>query len=198
MRSETKRKIMKLIAAKKENCKKESEFSRVADKSLDCVEELVSIFNKNNDVTDIVSKIYEENKTDEKYFILKKFKNNLYVKIDINYQKYYEYMGCCHRLELLQCMNNTTKKIMKIEFYVDDIKIKIDKDEKLILKIEDIDKFNENNISAYIADEKLICDVASISKKLIEIYHDVHAEMLEILFKIRESECKEILKSILE
>ena len=29
MRSETKRKIMKLIATKKENCKKESEFSRV-------------------------------------------------------------------------------------------------------------------------------------------------------------------------
>ena len=197
MRSETKRKIMKLIAAKKENCKKESEFSRVADKSLDCVEELVSIFNKNNDVTDIVTKIYEENKTYAKYFILKKFKNNLYVKIDIDYDKY-QYMRCGYGLKLLQYMNNTTKKIMKIEFYVDDIKIKIDKDEKLILKIEDIDKFNENNISAYIADEKLICDVASISKKLIEIYHDVHAEMLEILFKIRESECKEILKCVRE
>ena len=76
MRSETKRKIMKLIAARKEFCKKTSEFSRVANKSLDCVEELVSIFNKNNDVTNIVSKIYEENETYAKYFILKKFKNN--------------------------------------------------------------------------------------------------------------------------
>ena len=197
MRSETKRKIMKLIAARKEFCKKTSEFSRVADKSLDCVEELVSIFNKNNDVTDIVSKIYEENKTYAKYFILKKFKNNLYIKVDIYYNKY-ENMGCYNRIELLQYTNDTTKKIMRIEFVVDNIKIKIDKDEKLILKIEDIDKFNENNISAYIADEKLICDVASISKKLIEIYHDVHAEMLEILFKIRESECKEILKSVRE
>ena len=190
MRSETKRKIMKLIAARKEFCKKTSEFSRVANKSLDCVEELVSIFNKNNDVTDIVTKIYEEKKTYAKYFILKKFKNNLYNK--------YENMECYNRIELLQYTNDTTKKIMRIEFVVDDIKIKIDKDEKLILKIEEIDKFNENNISAYIADEKLICDVASISKKLIEIYHDVHAEMLEILFKIRESECKEILKCVRE
>ena len=197
MRSETKRKIMKLIAARKEFCKKTSEFSRVANKSLDCVEELVSIFNKNNDVTDIVTKIYEENKTYAKYFILKKFKNNLYIKVDIYHNKY-ENMECYNRIELLQYTNDTTKKIMRIEFVVDDIKIKIDKDEKLILKIEDIDKFNENNISAYIADEKLICDVASISKKLIEIYHDVHAEMLEILFKIRESECKEILKSVRE
>jgi|GEM_PF-3133847 hypothetical protein len=197
MRSETKRKIMKLIAARKEFCKKTSEFSRVANKSLDCVEELVSIFNKNNDVTNIVSKIYEENKTYAKYFILKKFKNNLYIKVDIYHNKY-ENMECYNRIELLQYTNDTTKKIMRIEFVVDDIKIKIDKDEKLILKIEDIDKFNENNISAYIADEKLICDVASISKKLIEIYHDVHAEMLEILFKIRESECKEILKSVRE
>lgn len=197
MRSETKRKIMKLIAARKEFCKKTSEFSRVANKSLDCVEELVSIFNKNNDVTNIVSKIYEENETYAKYFILKKFKNNLYIKVDIYHNKY-ENMECYNRIELLQYTNDTTKKIMRIEFVVDDIKIKIDKDEKLILKIEDIDKFNENNISAYIADEKLICDVASISKKLIEIYHDVHAEMLEILFKIRESECKEILKSVRE
>lgn len=197
MRSETKRKIMKLIAARKEFCKKTSEFSRVANKSLDCVEELVSIFNKNNDVTDVVTKIYEENKTYAKYFILKKFKNNLYIKVDIYHNKY-ENMECYNRIELLQYTNDTTKKIMRIEFVVDDIKIKIDKDEKLILKIEDIDKFNENNISAYIADEKLICDVASISKKLIEIYHDVHAEMLEILFKIRESECKEILKSVRE
>ena len=197
MRSETKRKIMKLIAARKEFYKKTSEFSRVANKSLDCVEELVSIFNKNNDVTNIVSKIYEENETYAKYFILKKFKNNLYIKVDIYHNKY-ENMECYNRIELLQYTNDTTKKIMRIEFVVDDIKIKIDKDEKLILKIEDIDKFNENNISAYIADEKLICDVASISKKLIEIYHDVHAEMLEILFKIRESECKEILKSVRE
>ena len=197
MRSETKRKIMKLIAARKEFCKKTSEFSRVANKSLDCVEELVSIFNKNNDVTNIVSKIYEENETYAKYFILKKFKNNLYIKVDIYHNKY-ENMECYNRIELLQYTNDTTKKIMRIEFVIDDIKIKIDKDEKLILKIEDIDKFNENNISAYIADEKLICDVASISKKLIEIYHDVHAEMLEILFKIRESECKEILKSVRE
>ena len=197
MRSETKRKIMKLIAARKEFCKKTSEFSRVANKSLDCVEELVSIFNKNNDVTNIVSKIYEENETYAKYFILKKFKNNLYIKVDIYHNKY-ENMECYNRIELLQYTNDTTKKIMRIEFVVDDIKIKIDKDEKLILKIEDIDKFNENNISAYIADEKLICEVASISKKLIEIYHDVHAEMLEILFKIRESECKEILKSVRE
>ena len=197
MRSETKRKIMKLIAARKEFCKKTSEFSRVANKSLDCVEELISIFNKNNDVTNIVSKIYEENETYAKYFILKKFKNNLYIKVDIYHNKY-ENMECYNRIELLQYTNDTTKKIMRIEFVVDDIKIKIDKDEKLILKIEDIDKFNENNISAYIADEKLICDVASISKKLIEIYHDVHAEMLEILFKIRESECKEILKSVRE
>ena len=197
MRSETKRKIMKLIAARKEFCKKTSEFSRVANKSLDCVEELVSIFNKNNDVTNIVSKIYKENETYAKYFILKKFKNNLYIKVDIYHNKY-ENMECYNRIELLQYTNDTTKKIMRIEFVVDDIKIKIDKDEKLILKIEDIDKFNENNISAYIADEKLICDVVSISKKLIEIYHDVHAEMLEILFKIRESECKEILKSVRE
>ena len=139
MRSETKRKIMKLIAARKEFCKKTSEFSRVANKSLDCVEELVSIFNKNNDVTDIVTKIYEENKTYAKYFILKKFKNSLYIKVDIYHNKY-ENMECYNRIELLQYTNDTTKKIMRIEFVVDDIKIKIDKDEKLILKIEDINK----------------------------------------------------------
>jgi len=117
MRSETKRKIMKLIAARKEFCKKTSEFSRVANKSLDCVEELVSIFNKNNDVTNIVSKIYEENETYAKYFILKKFKNNLYIKVDIYHNKY-ENMECYNRIELLQYTNDTTKKIMRIIPYL--------------------------------------------------------------------------------
>lgn len=190
MNEKLKRQLLKLNNAVIELRNNNEKFRNFTCSSKKYFNQVIEIFNKNNDTSEISDK-YGENS------ILKKLKGNVYLRCNVDQGNYWSFIG---DLKLLEVKDEKFNEIMSVEDIFDSRfyrRIKVEEDTILIfalgLKEKDI-----KEIVLSIRDEKILQSIVGVAIKIAEMAKDMQDELSEILSKLKEENCKKVLINIFE
>jgi len=188
MNGKLKRQLLKLNNAVIELRKKNEEFRHFTFASTKYFNQSIEIFNKNNDTSEISGK-YGENS------ILKKFKDNVYLRCIVSQYQSWELIGY---LELIEVKDENISQIISLKDIIDsrfNPRIKVEEDTILSFELGLREKdFDE--IYLCIRDEKILQTLVGVAIKMVEMAKDIQDEMSEILSKLKEENCQKVLTSI--
>lgn len=189
MNGKLKRQLLKLdnaVIELRKNNEKFSDFTFSAEKYSN---QSIEIFNINNNTSEISDKIGEDT-------IVKKFKDNVYLRCTIRQYNNWEFIG---KLKLIEVKDGHIHEVVSLEDIFDSqfyFRIKVEQDTILSfdlgLKENDLDE-----IYLRIRDEKILQSIVGVAIKMAEMAKDMQDEMSEILSKLREENCKKVLTSII-
>lgn len=189
MNGKLKRQFLKLdnaVIELRKNNEKFSDFTFSAEKYSN---QSIEIFNMNNNTSEISDKIGED-------IIVKKFKDNVYLRCTIRQYNNWEFIG---KLKLIEVKDGHIHEVVSLEDIFDSqfyFRIKVEQDTILSfdlgLREDDLDE-----IYLRIRDERILQTLVGVAIKMAEMAKDMQDEMSEILSKLREENCQKVLTSII-
>lgn len=189
MNGKLKRQFLKLDNAVIELIKNNEKFSDFTFAAEKYSNQSIEIFNMNNNTSEISDKL-------GKNIIVKKFKDNVYLRSRLRQYDNWELIGY---LELIEVRDEHIHEIISLEDIFDRkfyFRIKVEQDTILSfdlgLREDDLDK-----IYLRIRDEKILQSIVGVAIKMAEMAKDMQDEMSEILSKLREENCQKVLTSII-
>ena len=188
MNGKLKRQFLKLDNVVIELIKNNEKFSDFTFASEKYSNQSIEIFNMNNNTSEISDKIGED-------IIVKKFKDNVYLRCTILQYDNWEFIG---KLKLIEVKDGHIHEVVSLEDIFDSrfyFRIKVEQDTilsfELGLRENDLDE-----IYLRIRDEKILQSIVGVAIKMAEMAKDMQDEMSEILYKLREETCQKVLTSI--
>ena len=189
MNGKLKRQFLKLDNAVIELIKNNEKFSDFTFSAEKYSNQSIEIFNMNNNTSEISDKIGED-------IIVKKFKDNMYLRCTIRQYNNWEFIG---KLKLIEVKDGHIHEVVSLEDIFDSqfyFRIKVEQDTILSFDLG----LRENDLDGMylrIRDEKILQSIVGVAIKMAEMAKDMQDEMSEILSKLREETCKKALTSII-
>lgn len=189
MNGKLKRQFLKLDNAAIELIKNNEKFRSFTFAAEKYSNQGIEIFNMNNNTSEISDKLGED-------IIVKKFKDNVYLRCTIRQYNNWEFIG---KLKLIEVKDGHIHEVVSLEDIFDSqfyFRIKVEQDTilsfNLGLREKDLDE-----IYLRIRDEKILQSIVGVAIKMAEMAKDMQDEMSEILSKLREETCQKVLTSII-
>ena len=189
MNGKLKRQFLKLDNAVIELIKNNEKFSDFTFSAEKYSNQSIEIFNMNNNTSEISDKI-------GKGIIVKKFKDNVYLRCNIRQYNNWEFIG---KLKLIEVKDGHIHEVVSLEDIFDSqfyFRIKVEQDTILSFDLG----LRENDLDGMylrIRDEKILQSIVGVAIKIAEMAKDMQDEMSEILSKLREETCQKVLTSII-
>jgi hypothetical protein len=191
MNGKLKRQLIKFYNGVIELRDKNEDFRNFTFNSDKYFQKTIEIFNSNNVTSEIVEAF--NNTT-----IIKKFRDNIYLTGTVDRYHDWYLRGS---LKLYRIKGEDICEIVSIEnLFEKPLRFYVNVEKELILsctgvlKEEDI----EQKIYRRIRDEKILYHLICLSNKMVEMAKDAQDEICEILVKLREENCLQTLKKIIE
>ena len=189
MNGKLKRQFLKLDNAAIELIKNNEKFRSFTFAAEKYSNQSIEIFNMNTNTSEISDKL-------GKNIIVKKFKDNVYLRCTICQYNNWEFIG---KLKLIEVKDGHIHEVVSLEDIFDSqfyFRIKVEQDTilsfNLGLREKDLDE-----IYLRIRDEKILQSIVGVAIKMAEMAKDMQDEMSEILSKLREETCQKVLTSII-
>lgn len=189
MNGKLKRQFLKLDNAVIELIKNNEKFSDFTFAAEKYSNQSIEIFNMNNNTSEISDKL-------GKNIIVKKFKDNLYLRCMVRQYNNWEFIG---KLKLIEVKDGHIHEVVSLEDIFDSqfyFRIKVEQDTILSFDLG----LRENDLDGMylrIRDEKILQSIVGVAIKIAEMAKDMQDEMSEILSKLREENCQKVLTSII-